>query len=326
MTKYRLALAASVLFGVAPPAFAQVETEQIAGPSMDAAVFALSGVGGFQQGHAARKAIDQTLRGRFQLPGASGTGDAVTRSDLFVSTQGNSGAAHEANAWLAFSGASYFDGYEGYSADLSAGMDWRLGQSGVLGLMLGAGKTDLEDSVSPETGTSSYTVGAYAAHAFASGVVIDGYLAHSALDYEVGAAAFDTTRTQAGFSVSGAVAMSTGVLQPRMRLSGSWEDFPLGVGGVTGGTTEQFIGSVGARHAFNATVMAGGLTPWASFDLEYGHQEDTTGVIDYFLSPRVGLGVTGDLGAGVLSTSIDIGYVRSDVYGVGIEMSYGFSF
>jgi hypothetical protein len=297
---------------------------EVVAPPVGAVVASLSEVGALHQNQSVRSGMDKNLRTRFL--GGARSSDTVTQSGAFVSTQGKSETATNTNVWLSFSGRSYFDGYEGYSADLAAGVDWLVGESSVVGLMIGAGATDLEDSTFSEAKTSSYLIGAYAAHGFASGVQVDGYIAHSGVDYEVGATEFDTTRTLAGLAVSGEVAVSTGVMQPRVRVSGSWEDFPAGVGGVTGGTTEQYTGSIGARHEWNTTVVSSGLTPWASLDVEYGHQEDTTGVIDYFLSPRVGLGLIGSLGEGMLSTSVDIGYVRSDVYAVGFEMSYRYSF
>lgn len=297
---------------------------EVVAPPVEDVVASLSGVGAFHQNQSVRTGMDQNLRTRFQ--GGARSNDSVTQSGVFVSTQGKSEAATDTNVWLSFSGRSYFDGYEGYSADLVAGVDWLVGGSSVVGLMIGAGATDLEDSTFAEAKTSSYMIGAYAAHGFASGVQVDGYIAHSGVDYEVGVTEFDTTRTLAGLAFSGEVAVSKGVLQPRARVSGSWEDFPAGVGGVTGGTTEQYTGSIGARHEWNTTVLSSGLTPWASLDIEYGHQEDTTGVIDYFLAPRVGLGLIGNVGAGMLSTSVDIGYVRSDVYAVGFEVAYRYSF
>lgn len=326
MSIHRLAFAASVVLGFSSPALAQVAVEGIVPPSADAEVFNLAGLDAFQQNHSARNATYQSVRARFQLPEDSRIGDTVTQSGMFLTSQGKSETVNKPNLWLSFSGRSYFDQYEGYSADLTAGMDWLVGSSSVLGLMIGAGTTDLDDPTFSEAQTSSYLVGGYAAHVFASGVQVDGYLAHAAVDYEVGATEFDTKRTLAGFSVRRDVAVSTGVLQPRLQLSGSWEDFPTGVGGVTGGITEQFIGSIGARHEFNTTFHSRGFTPWASLDIEYGHQEDTTGVIDYFLYPRLGLGLIGNVGQGTLSTSVDVGHVRSDVYAVGVELSYRYSF
>jgi hypothetical protein len=297
---------------------------EVAAPPVRAVVASLSGIGAFHQNQSVRSGMDQNLRTRVQ--GGSRSNDTVTQSGVFVSTQGKSEAATGTNVWLSFSGRSYFDGYEGYSADVAAGMDWMVGGSSVVGLMIGAGATDLQDSVFADSKTSSYMIGAYAGHGFASGVQIDGYIAHSAVDYEVGATAFDTTRTLAGLSVSGDVAVSTGVVQPRARISGSWEDFPAGIGGVTGGTTEQYTGSLGARHEWNTTVLSSGLTPWASLDIEYGYQENTSGASDDFMAPRIGLGLFGAVGEGILSTSVDVGRVRSDVYDVGFEVSYRYSF
>lgn len=293
-------------------------------PNVGGKVANLAGIGAFHQNQSVRNGMAKNLRGRLGA-GPQAT-DSATQSGVFVSTQGKSRATTNTNVWMSFSRRAYFDGYEGHSADLSAGMDWLVGGSGVVGLIIGAAATDLEDPILAEAKTSSYLIGAYAAHGFPSGVQIDGYLTRSAVDYEVGATEFETTRTLAGLTLTGDITVPTGTMQPRVRVSGSWEDFPTGIGGVSGGANEQYTGAFGARHEWNTRFLSSGLTPWASLDIEYGYQEDTSGARDYYVAPRIGFGLLGAIGNGFLSTSVDIGRVRSDVYDVGLEVAYRHSF
>ncbi len=287
-----------------------------------AVVSSLAGIGVIHQNQSLRVALDHNLLGRLQ--GGERPEAAVTRSSAFVSTQGMSDQPMDGNAWLSLNSRAYFDGYEGHATDFSAGMDWLLSESSIVGVVIGAGLTDLEDATVSEAKSSSLLIGAYGAYGLASGVLVDGYLAYSVVDYDVGDADFDTNRTLAGLSVNGNVSVSSGVLQPRVRLSGSWEDFPTDVVGLTGGASQQYRASIGARHDWNSTLAGTGLKPWASLDFEYGYQEDTDGLTDDFFAPRLGIGLNGTVGLGVLTASIDVGRTTSDVYDAGLALSYEF--
>lgn len=296
----------------------------LAAPPISAAVFDLAEISTAHQNQSLRFALDRNIRSR--IGDDSSSEPVVTRSNFFMSTDGMNDDTKSINAWVTASGRAFFDGYDGYSTDVIAGADWLLGNSGVFGVMAGVGMTDIDDSTVSKAETSSYLVGLYGGHGFSSNVQIDGYLAYSGVDYDVDTTSFDTDRWLAGLAISDQVAIASGILEHRARVFGAWEDFPADVGGIPGGTTEQYRFSVGVRHEWNAILPGTYMRPWASLDLEYGRQEDTNNLQSDFVAPRLGVGVSGTVGSGSLSASLDVGRTTSDVVDSGLEFSYSLSF
>ncbi|SIO54163.1 Autotransporter beta-domain-containing protein [Rhodovulum sp. ES.010] len=262
--------------------------------------------------------------------GGGGT-PVATRDSVFLSTQNlfsGSGSDPDANLWVSLSARSYFDGYEGNAADLLAGVDFRLNGDTLLGVMVGAGVADLEDdAAATRTDVDSRLFGLYGAHRFGGTVLtLDGYLAYADLDYDTGADRFGTERVLAGLSLSGTHEMAAGTLTPRARLWGTWEDFPAGAVAVTGGTTRQVLASLGARFDWGTAIAGTALTPFASFDVEYGALDEIGGTTDDFLAPRVGLGLSGRVGGGDLALALDAGRSASDVLDAGLSVSYEMRF
>jgi len=252
----------------------------------------------------------------------------VTRNTFFLSTQNFAGDEKmEVSAWLSFGARAYFSGYEGHSLDLMFGIDHLVTDNTLLGVMLGAGNSDLEDTVGNDTKTDSLLVGLYGAHRFSdSNIILDGYLTYAAVDYASGATTFDTERILAGLTVSGTYDVAAGIVSPRARLSGAWEDFPAGAVGAVGGTTRQMLASVGAQMSWNTALPGTPLLPFASLDVEYGSAEEVGGLSDNFLAPRLGFGVSGTIGRGNLALSFDVGRTTSNVTDAGFEVSYAFKF
>ena len=296
----------------------------LAAPPITAAAFDLAEISTTHQNQSLRFALDRNIRGR--IADVSSSEPLVTRSNLFMSTDGMNQGTTSINAWVTVSGRAFFDGYDGYSTDVIAGADWLVGNSSVIGVMAGAGMTDLEDSTISKAETSSYLVGVYGGHGFSSNVQVDGYLAYSGVDYDVSTTSFDTDRWLAGLAISDQVAIASGTLEHRARFFGSWEDFPSGVAGIPGGTTEQYRFSVGVRHEWNAMLPGTYMRPWASLDLEYGRQEDTNNLQSDFVAPRLGVGLSGKVGSGNLSASLDVGRTTSEVLDSGLEVSYNLMF
>jgi hypothetical protein len=270
-------------------------------------------------------ALDRNLNGRFD----GGGSNFASRNAVFVSTQnaaGNRGARTEYNAWMSLSGRYYWDGYEGYSADVLFGMDRLVTSNTLVGLMIGVGATDLEIDGGAETSTDSVLFGAYGAHEYQSGMMIDGYLAYSSVSYDAGGTQLDTERYHLGISVSGDVETASGVLQPRAGLGAAWEDFPDGVAGITAGYSRQLAATLGVRHDWTAPLGGTNLMPFASIDFEYNTTDGSDGASDEYIAPRLGFGLEGEIGNGYFASSIDIGQAASNVYDAGIDLSYEFRF
>ncbi len=276
------------------------------------------------QQQALNGALSSNISSRFGRGGEN----VATRNSVFVSTQNLAGDYQmDASAWVALNSRAYFGGYEGHSVDLMLGADYLANSNTLLGVMLGAGISDLEDTVGTKTETDALLVGVYGAYRFSgSDIILDGYLTYAAVDYDTGTSTFKTDRLLAGLTLSGSYDIASGTVSPRARLLGTSEDFPAGAVAPVGGTTQQALVSVGAEMAWNKPLGGTYLLPFASLDVEYGTVQDVGGLSDDFLAPRVGVGISGTVGGGQLAVSIDAGRTTSAVTDVGLGLSYDFTF
>nr|WP_309501855.1 autotransporter outer membrane beta-barrel domain-containing protein [uncultured Roseovarius sp.] len=276
------------------------------------------------QQRAINGALGSNINSRFSRGGES----VVTRNSVFFSTQGHTGNQQmDANAWFSVDTRAYFDGYEGYSADLTFGADFLVNTNTLLGVMLGFNASNLEDKAGNETDAEALLVGVYGAHRFSgTDIVLDGYLSYSAVDYDTGPTTIETDRILAGLRVSGSYDVEDGTVSPRASLSGTWEDFPIGAVAPVGGTNQQTLVSVGVEMAWNKPLPGTALLPYVSVDLEYGWVEEVGGQSSDFAAPRIGFGVSGEAGGGQLALSFDAGRTTSSVIDAGIGLSYEFTF
>ncbi len=271
------------------------------------------------QQRAINTALGRNYRARFAMAGvAQASGD-----QLFASTKGQ---GQDVSAWVSTSGRTYWDGYEGESVDLTLGLDSFVSQNTLVGVMLGFNSLSVTDLSGASTDADAAMFGVYAAHGYSNGLLTDAYLAWSRVSYDASGASFKTDRVMASIGVSGMIEQAGGTLQPRARLTGTWEDFPTGITGVVAGNTEQLLASVGAQFDWRDALTGTNLRPFISVDLEYGNAKDTSGNRDEFLAPRIGFGVNGSVEGGILSASVDFGRTTSDVYDAGLDLSYEVQF
>lgn len=276
-------------------------------------------ISAFAQQKAITTSLGRNYRNRFANAGA-----AQQPSDgIFASTKGQDA---DMSAWVSMTGRTYWDGYDGNAVDLTFGVDKFVSANTLLGVMLGVNHLSVSDATGASTDANAAMIGVYAAHSYASGTLTDAYFAWSRVSYDASGSSFDTERWSAGVAVTGAIEQAAGTLQPRARLAASWEDFPTGVTGIVAGTTQQVTTSIGARFDWKEALSGTALKTFASVDFEYGSTKDTAGLRDTFIAPRIGFGVNGMVGAGVLTASFDIGQTTSDVYDAGIDLNYEFSF
>lgn len=273
---------------------------------------------GLAQQQAITTSLGRNYRTRFAMAGA-----APSSNGVFASTKGQD---NDVAAWVSMSGRAFWDGYEGEAVDLTFGLDSFVAENTLVGVMLGLNRLSVGDAAGSTTDANAAMIGVYAAQGLAGGLLADGYLAWSRVSYDATGASFDTDRLLAGLALTGSIEQAAGVLQPRARISGAWEDFPMGVAGVVGGNTEQIVAAIGARFDWNTALSGTALRPYVSLDLEYGNSTDTSGTRDEFFAPRIGFGVNGAVGGGMLAANFDIGQTSSNVYDAGIDLNYEFRF
>lgn len=307
-------------FGLAESAFSDTLLEYVTitctVPTIETQIVVLSS---FAQQRAVITSLSRNYRTRF----AMADGNTSSGDQLFASTKGQ---GQDVSAWVSTSGRTYWDGYEGESVDLTLGLDSFVSQKTLVGVMLGFNSLSVTDLSGASTDADAAMFGVYAAHGYSNGLLTDAYLAWSRVSYDASGASFKTDRVMASIGVSGMIEQAGGTLQPRARLTGTWEDFPTGITGVVAGNTEQLLASVGAQFDWRDALTGTNLRPFISVDLEYGNAKDTSGNRDEFLAPRIGFGVNGSVEGGILSASVDFGRTTSDVYDAGLDLSYEVQF
>jgi hypothetical protein len=270
-----------------------------------------------------RAAQGRSIISSLQRNYATRFGGAPVADGTFVSTKGGKDGV---NVWAAITGRTFWDGYDGNSVGLTFGADRFVGAQTLVGLMAGRNQQKITDASGVDNNSSANMLGVYAAHAIGDTVVMDGYVARSWVGYDVDGTEFDTGRTLVGLSATGRIENAAGVLQPRARVDASRESFPESVSGLTAGRAEAATASVGARFDWNTPLGASGLKPFASLDVEWNYARDTDDVVSHFTAPRLGLGVTGQVGQGELTAALDLGRVAEDVNDAGLTLSYDLRF
>lgn len=265
-------------------------------------------------------AVQGALGRQFSARFTGSAENVATKDMVFFSTKGD--ADPDAVGWLSLSSRLFWDDYEGHSVDFLVGADWLVARATLVGLMVGLGTLDVDDSSGASTDADALTLGVYAAHQFPAGFRIDGYLAYSAVDYDANGTDLDTDRYMGGLTVSGTVALAAGTLTPRSSLLAAYEDFPAGTGVVTAGEAQRYQLSVGARFDGASPIPGTGLMPYGSLDVEFASYEDSDGDSFEYVAPRVGLGVAGGLAGGTLGVGLDIGQSAKDVYDAGLRAEY----
>lgn len=266
-----------------------------------------------------------TANSRSRL-GAGGS-NTVSRSGMFFSTQNATRSALETaeyNLWVSGELRNFNGGLDGFSADLTLGVDRLITENTLAGLLLAYGRTDLDDGLGEAT-VDSPAIGAYFASRFAGDLILDAYLAYARPETETAGTTFKSDRVSAGMMLSGQYALSTGTMRPFARLNASVEDQPAytGTNGPVAATDlRSYTASVGTRFESAVALGSTGLLPYISGAIDYGYTDNGLSASDDFFYPRIGFGVAGPIGAGYFALDVDAGKARSDTYDVGLRLTY----
>lgn len=261
----------------------------------------------------------------------SGGGNQVTRNQVFISTQ-NLGKSQletpEWNAWVSVEGRKYNGGQSGYSADVVVGADKLFSDNFLAGFLLSVDRTDITGA-GGRSEVTSQALGAYFASRVSDGLFLDGYLSFSNPKNQTGGATFRSSRTMVGLSLTGTYQMASGTLRPFARVNGYSEKQPAYTGGggpVAANNVNSYVAAVGARYEPSAEFGTTGLKPYFSAALDYNHIGSTIAGTTKFTYPRVGMGLSGPVGAGNLSLDLDGGKFNTTTYDFGLRATYEFKF
>lgn len=259
-------------------------------------------------------ATGTALRRRWGGPGVQ-----VTRNSGFLSTRGQGAGP----AGWAYASVQSFNGdMDGSAATLLLGADVDLGSNLFAGAMLGYGKIDITHAGNDQDG-KALSFGIYAGQTFET-LSWTAFAAYAKPEYRSGAASFTTERMSFGATVEGRVAGDMGTLYPFATVS-AWEekvpDWALGMGQDIRRTTA----TLGARYEW--APRDNGLTPWASFGLDYASRTSRTGGDESFVRPRAAVGFTQSFdNGGQLNLGVDLNWVEQNSRALALKLDYTLTF
>lgn len=253
--------------------------------------------------------------------GASNT--QVTQNNLFISTKGDGLTEPDWNAWASVEYRKYSSALDGESFDAVIGVDRLISQDMLVGVLLGYGRMDLTDGTNTSDQTS-LAIGPYFTRQM-DRMLIDGFLTYARPEYETTAGNFTSTRLSLGLSASGGALPNAPYIAPYFDLKAFQEDQPA-YGAVAANKITSYTASMGAQITALQDLGNSGLTPHLRVGLDAKSTRSTLAATDRFVYGRLGLGLSGQMGAGFFTVDVDTGKTRSDVFDRGIEARWEFSF
>lgn len=241
----------------------------------------------------------------------------------------------EWNAWIRGEATGFADGgdsvLDGWSAVVSVGVDYRLAENVIIGLLFGYESAELDfDADASSFEGQGPTLGVYAGYQISEGLIFDITIAHSWLDYDIksGTATgeFDASRWLFAANLVGTIHVNDRVtIEPGVRIVYAIEDqdaFTLSDATVVGSKT---INSGSA--SFGPTIyyalagdMPEGSKVWASIkgNYDFSDQDVTSTTLPDFdgvFSARFGAGFqTYIFDTAKLDLSGEVSGVGSDEY------------
>ncbi|WP_353310533.1 autotransporter outer membrane beta-barrel domain-containing protein [Shimia sp. NS0008-38b] len=272
------------------------------------------------------KALQANSAGRF----GGGGFDAVSRNDIFLSTDSlNQGAGAVWNAWLSAERRFLEGGIDGTHDNVALGVDRLIADgNGLLGVVVHAGRLNVDNSAGTNIKDRSYSVGPFFAARLTQNLTLEGHLTYSEPQYEIGADGFQSTRWSGGISLHGDVEMGRFDLSPFAQFSSFHESqpdhFANGVS-VSARSISARTASLGTRVTLRPATLDG-YAPYASLALEHSIVEDDVNDASRFTKPRFGFGVSREAGIGTLRVDVDAGHVLENTRDYGVRFGYHMAF
>lgn len=261
-----------------------------------------------------------------------GGGVQVTRSTVFVSTQGLSNTqptfgTADWTAWVSAETRLYSGGNDGDSYDFVAGIGRRVHDDLIVGGLVAYGKTDL--SVGGQlVENRSPAIAAYLAQRFGDDLRLDLSLAYARPEYRVTNGTFTASRQMINVGLRGSHAVGGIDLQPFARLAAYSEDQPSY--STPGGTVPRNEISaanlnLGGRIA-PRSALSNGMLPYLSLAAEFNHRESTIGGTNTLWSSRLGVGMSMTFDQGFLTVDFDAGRMLDNTEDYGLKLAYQWNF
>lgn len=277
------------------------------------------------QSASASSAVSGAIASR--LGGTGGV--SVSTQGFFLSTSGATGRFdNDWNGWVAL-GRRSFDGtgVSGGSTALTLGVDRKIGDRALIGLMLSGDDMSISQGVL-QSSTRSFAGGPYFAAALGP-VVVDGFVARGRTDVSGGLGNFSGTRTFGALNVKYSYDLGGWTITPFAGLRGYREQEPgrlVGIVPIAARDVTSLTASLGGTFAYEMSLRNQVVTPFITLAAEQTRFDNGFGVTSTNTAPRIALGLTSDGRLGSLSLSIDGGEVARGLRDYGVSVSYALRF
>ncbi len=253
------------------------------------------------------------------------------------------------NAWIKGKWTSY-DGdgssFDGHMIDVLAGVDYRVYEMAVVGVLGGYGNTDFDTEISGTSGSfkaDGYSVGPYMAIRLSDNTQFDALAAYTYSDYENRSGAtggeFIAHRVTVAAQLKGMWTMENFFIEPGIRIvyAEEYQDAWTDSSSVRHASQTVTAGrlSIGPKFGLVFSSEDGGsVRPWVSLKGEYDFSNKgdvpTSGLPDFddILSSRVSVGLDASTAEGLsISLQGEISGLGSDAYtGYGGSAQIGLPF
>jgi len=258
----------------------------------------------------------------------SGSGNNIaTKNRVFISTQNLVGGqlnTLEWNTWISAEARKYNGASSGFSYDVVLGTDKLIGTDAVIGAVIGFGRTDLTVGAN-STSAKAPAIGLYFGKRLQQDLILDGYLSFARPQYTTTAGNFTSRRTSLSLSLTGKYATANYVVRPFGNITGYSEQQPA-FNAIPANSISDYSASAGARFEMLKPLGDGNMTPYFSAAIDYSYSRTTAVGTSTFFYPRIGAGISGQVGGGHLRLDADAGKASADTFDYGLRATYEFNF
>ncbi len=213
------------------------------------------------------------------------------------------------NFWIRGQGTNFDDNgssFDGYTFDVIAGVDRKLGSNAVFGILTGYGKSDFDTLITGVAGgfaADGFHIGAYGGMLLSETLIFDGLVAYTRSDYDntsgTTSGSFDANRITVAANLTGSMEFENFTLNPMIGFTYASEGQSAWIDSAANAHASQTVTagrlSAGPKVTFHPYQLGEAMMqPWLAAKWEYDFSNAGS-------DPTLGLPDLGDLSSARLS-------------------------
>ncbi|CUH83856.1 autotransporter outer membrane beta-barrel domain-containing protein [Thalassovita mediterranea] len=264
-------------------------------------------------GSASGTAIRQGLAGAQSGRSSSGGSSQVTQNSLHFTGKSDAGTY----VWTQLKGTDFSGSLDGNGFELTAGVDWQIGQDKFAGVLVSYGDYDITSDGNNFDNTA-WSVGPYLSARFDNNKELDAYLTFARPEYANGGSSYRSDRVLGSVTLRGDIVLGNTLFEGYAGLDAYSEKLPDAAPGGARTVTSQ-TARIGARFDFNRT---GNARPFVRIGADATRFRDG-GTRLNSVAPSLGLGIVGDFANGGYHLTLDGGEIFDGARAT--TVSFGFN-